>query len=108
VTSYELQVGFGVNINFLRFAANIRLTVNFLYISLSTLNFQLSTVDKTYFVNPQITAFFAAFGQFGVKKPGFLMAKFVILIVLSFCYLSQIANPSLRVPISQGVNKRAA
>jgi hypothetical protein len=36
--------------------------------------------DKTRFVNLRITAFFALTGQFGGKKPVFLMAKFDILI----------------------------
>jgi hypothetical protein len=64
-------VAFGGNINFLKFTANIRLAVNFLYISLSILNPQLSIVDKARFVNPRITAFFAFAGQFGVKKSTF-------------------------------------
>jgi hypothetical protein len=77
-------VAFGRNINFLRFAANIRLTVNFLYISLSILNSQLSTVDKTRFANPRITAFFALAGQFGVKKPSFSMTNFDKMSLLTF------------------------
>jgi hypothetical protein len=91
VASYEskiglsqLQVAFGANINYLQFAVNMRLIVDFIYISFSILNSQLSIVDKTRFVNPQITAFFALSGQFGVKKPGFLMAKFDKMSLLTF------------------------
>jgi hypothetical protein len=37
-------------------------------ISLSILNSQFSILDKASFVNPQITAIFAATGGFGGKK----------------------------------------
>jgi hypothetical protein len=53
-------------------------------ISLSTFTFQLSTVDKTRFVNPRITAFFATTGEFGVKKRGFAVAIFDRLTLLTF------------------------
>jgi hypothetical protein len=37
-------------------------------IPLSTLNSQLSIINKVYFLNPQITAIFAAAGGFGGKN----------------------------------------
>jgi hypothetical protein len=64
-------VAFGGNINFLQFADNTCFNVDFLYISFSILNSQLSIADKTHFVNPRIPAFFAASGQFAVKKLSF-------------------------------------
>jgi hypothetical protein len=69
-------VGFGGNINFLQFTANIRFIVNILYISFSILNSQFSIVDKTRFVNPKITPFFALAGQFAAKKTVFSMTNF--------------------------------
>jgi hypothetical protein len=78
-------VAFGGNIIFLQFTANMRFIVDFPHISFSILNFPFSIVDKTRFVNPQIPAFFAFAGQFGVKKPAFLMTDFDILSILTFC-----------------------
>jgi hypothetical protein len=54
----------------------MRFIVYFLCLSFSILNSQFSIVDKTSFVNPRITAFFAPSGQFGVKKSTFLRANF--------------------------------
>jgi hypothetical protein len=61
-------VASGANIYLLYLQRNIHLIAILNCISLSTLSFQLSTVDKTRFVNHRITAFFAASGQFDGKK----------------------------------------
>jgi hypothetical protein len=85
-------VGFGRNINFLQFTDNTYFIVDFIYISFSTLNSQFSIVDKTCFVNPRITAFFAASGQFGGKKTTFLMSNFDKMTFLTKRYLHLISG----------------
>jgi hypothetical protein len=89
VTSYALQVAFGGNINFLQFTDNTCFIVDFLCISLSILNSQLSTVDKKRFVNPRITPFFAPSGQFAAKKSTFSRAKNDKMLLLTFCHIHQ-------------------
>jgi hypothetical protein len=64
------------NINLLYQQWNIALFATRDRISLSILHFPFSILDKASFVNHQMAAFFAATGEFGVKKRGFVVVIF--------------------------------